>query len=82
MLDTKDLRGKLITTVIENWAEENAFKPFTQSLVVNTLTRKLNNLFRFTVFVLVKNNQSFEVHYQIDENHELEILAFKINYEN
>lgn len=82
MLNTKELRGKLITTVIEEWAKENAFKPFTESLVINTLTRELNDLFRFTVFVLVKNNRIFEVHYQIDENQELEILSFKINHED
>jgi hypothetical protein len=82
MLTTCELRRNLITMVIEEWAKKHAFKAFTESLIVNTLTRELNNLFRFTVFVLIKNNRSFEVHYQIDDNHELQVIEFKVNYEN
>jgi len=82
MLTTSELRRNLITTVIEEWGNQHAFETFTESLVINTLTRELNNIFRFTIFVLVKNNRSFEVHYQIDDNHELQIIEFKVDYAN
>lgn len=81
-MKTNKLRNKLITTVIEEWVMKNAFEPFSESFVINSLTRELNDIFKFTVFVLVKNNRNFEVHYQIDENDELEILQFRVDHEN
>lgn len=80
-MKTRELYIKLLTTVVEEWAKDHMFHSVTESLIINSLTRKLNDIFSFTIFVLMKHQKEFEVHFDCDNNNELEILKFKINYE-
>lgn len=81
-MDIKKLRGTLITTVVEQWALQHQFEFFTESLVVNTLTRLLNDTFAFTIFVVMNDSRSFDVHYESDKLIELQIINFNVNHEN